>query len=157
MLLAVLGLVIVSCASEASQADGPDLTEAHGCGHGFYVSDLEQTTGLVITYRDREGAMEGRVAPNSDLDVAWDAELQRGTNLFANWCDDVIEPGEPTPEIEETWDVTGRIEVTGLPGAGECGPASAELTDVVATGPDGEELVIGDLSVVNEAWGCFAG
>lgn len=158
ILVVLVGLVLAGCNSNtANQAELPELTEEFACGYGFYLSNSDQTVGLLLTYRDYDGAAAGRVAPNAEIDIAWGGELQFGTNLFANWCDDVLEEGEPTPIITETWAVTGRVEVTQAPGADTCGPASANLTELVGVNPDGGDFSFGDLSVDNEFWGCFAG
>ena len=157
LLLGVL-LAVSACATEGGAGPEPvELTEEYGCGFGFYASNEDQTTGLMIIYRDFEGAWAGNVARSGQIEAAWDAQLQYGTDLFANWCDDVLEEGEPTPEIESAWTVTGEIEVVELPPAGQCGQAVAELHDVVATGPDDETLEFGELTITNTSWGCLAG
>jgi hypothetical protein len=104
------------------------------------------------------GAMAGDVVETADLpSESWRAVLDEGSDLFANWCDDVLEPDEPTPEVVETWEVSGSIEVLSLPEAGQCGPATARFTDLVATDSQGATMSLGDLEVTNEAWGCLAG
>lgn len=152
-------LVALSACSGDGGADPEtvELTEEYGCGFGFYLSNADQTAGLMLSYLDPDGAWAGTVARTGQIDAAWDAELRFGTDLFANWCDDVIEPDEPTPEVETTWTVTGEIEVTELPAAGECGQATARLHDVVAHGPVDQMLELGELTITNTAWGCFAG
>lgn len=138
--------------------DPPEFSHQHDCGYGFYVGTEDQTAGLFVDFTDFEAAQAGAVPDVSQLSTgAWRADLQFGSDLFANWCDDVLEPDEPTPEIEEVWDLTGTIEINQLPPAGECGRATGRLTDVVAHGPDDETLTLGDLDVTNEFWGCFAG
>ena len=157
LLLGVL-LAVSACSTEGEAGPEPvEFTEEYGCGFGFYASNEDQTTGLLLTYLDFEGAWAGNVARSGQIDAAWDAQLQYGTDLFANWCDDVLEPNEPTPEVESAWSVTGEIEVVELPAAGECGEATARLHDVVATGPVDQVLELGELTITNTAWGCFAG
>jgi hypothetical protein len=85
------------------------------------------------------------------------SELQFGADLFANWCDDVLEPGEPEPVTDEVWRVSGTLDITSLPAAGECGPAEGTLIGAVARTEDGDEIVLGDLDLQNDSWGCFAG
>lgn len=151
-------VAVVACSDPAPSAEPPHLTEEFGCGVGFYVGDANQNNGLFVVYEDMSGAMAGDVATTSDLTSGdWTARLDRGTDVFANWCDDVLEPGEPTPVVDETWEVSGSIEVLTLPEGGQCGPATARLTDLVAQDDEGERLALGDLDVTNESWGCFAG
>ncbi|HUG08511.1 MAG TPA: hypothetical protein VMP13_06415 [Acidimicrobiia bacterium] len=153
-----LFLVTVGCSQDTSApTQTPELTEEHGCGIGFYLGNRDQTAGLFITFNDFEAAQSGDVPESSLEDDVWRAELQFGSDPFATWCDDVLEPGEPIPEIDETWTVTGTIEITELPPAGDCGPAAARLMSLEAQGEDGETLTLGDFEVANGFWGCFAG
>ncbi len=154
-----LFLVTVGCSQDRSApTQPPELTEEHGCGIGFYLGNGEQTAGLFITFNDFEAAQSGDVPESSSLEGdVWRAELQFGSDLFANWCDDVLEPGEPIPDVEQTWTVMGTIVITGLPPAGDCGPATARLTSLEAQRDGGETLPLGDLEVENGFWGCFAG
>lgn len=156
--ITLVGLALAGCNSNTTnQPELPELTEEFGCGYGFYLSNADQTVGLLLTYQDYDGAAAGRVSPNAEIEAVWGGELQFGTDLFANWCDDVVEEGEPAPVVMETWVVTGRAEITETPGANACGPASANLTEVVGVNPSGDDIVFGDLTVANEFWGCFAG
>lgn len=151
-------VAVVACSSPGSSAEPPDFTEEFGCGFGFYVGDANQNNGLFVVYEDMSGAMAGDVATTSDLaSGVWTARLDKGTDVFANWCDDVREPDEPTPVVAETWEVSGSIEVLTLPEGGQCGPATARLTDLVARNDEGETLALGGLEVTNEFWGCLAG
>jgi hypothetical protein len=86
----------------------------------------------------------------------WNAELRFGADLFANRCDDVMEPGEPEPVVDEVWQVSGDLELIELP-AGECGPARGMLREGMAHSEDGENIALGTLDLSNETWGCFAG
>lgn len=160
-MISILGmLVLASCGGLGSAPGGadPELTEAHDCGYGFYVGDVDQTWALKITYEDFEAAQAGEVPRESALsDDTWSAKLEAGQDLFANWCDDVLEPDEPTPEVDEVWEVSGDIEVTGLPDPGGCGPATANLTGLEARNDNGDVISLDDLDVENEFWGCFAG
>lgn len=158
MLMSVTIVVaLVACSDFGSSSAPSELTEEFGCGFGFYVGDANQTTGIFVLYDDMSGAMAGDVVLTSDLTSgAWTAQLERGSDLFANWCDDVMEPNEPIPEVVETWEISGSIEILTLPESGQCGPASARLTDLVAHN-EGDTMALGDLEVSNEFWGCFAG
>lgn len=154
----VIALVGSACSSSAETL--PDLTEEFGCGYGFFVSNADQTVGLFIEYTDHALAPSGEALSTSQLnDEVWNAELRFGSDLFANWCDDVLEPGEPTPQVEETWDVSGTVTITESPDQAGCGlgSAGATLTELTADGPEGEIMELEDVDVVNEHWGCVAG
>ncbi|HEU4894285.1 MAG TPA: hypothetical protein VFT85_00485, partial [Acidimicrobiia bacterium] len=120
MVLSVGLVALAGCGSEdQSGPPTPELTEEYGCGYGFYASNPEQTVGLFIEFSDFEAAANGDVPDTSALDDGtWNARLEFGTDLFANWCDDVLEPGEPTPQVGETWQLTGTIEIDQLPPPG---------------------------------------
>lgn len=153
-------LVTTACGPTASNPpEAPQLTEEYGCGFGFYLGNVDQTAGLFIALSDFDVGQSGDVPESSSLsDDIWRSQLQFGADLFANWCDDVIEPGEPEPEITETWNVSGTIEILELPEPGTCGPARALLADVEAHSPDDDEvLALGDFDAENGFWGCFAG
>lgn len=158
-LVVLVAMVLVGgCDSVLEEGTAtPELTEQYSCGYGFYASNAEQTAGLVIDLADHEAARNGDVPEVSQLDEGpWNARLEFGTDLFANWCDDVLEPGEPTPEVDETWEVSGTISIEELPASGQ-GLASATLTGVEAHGPDGQLIVFDDFVIVNQFWGTFAG
>ena len=153
--LVLAAVVLAGCAGAASTP--PDLTDAYGCGHGFYLGTSDQTAGLfLLTNLDMtEGATASGTfqVPGDE----WTGELTFGRDLFSNWCDDVIEPGEPEPVVEETWPVEGVLQVVSLPPGAQCGEARARLQQAVAIGSDGRRLDLGDIDLVNESWGCFAG
>jgi hypothetical protein len=132
-----------------------DLTEPYGCGFGFQVGNPQQTAGLFIT--SGAGFGEPPAADTVDLatDDAWTARIDLGADLFANWCDDVIEMGEPEPQVDETLEVVaGTLELS----ADESGVvASAEMSGLVARDADGVEYALGDITIENPAWGMFAG
>jgi hypothetical protein len=160
MVVLVVGLsLIAGCGSGGEESTPtPELTEQYGCGYGFYASNPEQTVGMFIEFSDFEAAHDGDVPPTAQLDDGtWLAELRFGTDLFANWCDDVLEPGEPTPEVGETWQLTGTIDIDQLPPAGQGGPASATLSGVEATGPNNDVIAFEDFEIENGFWGSFAG
>jgi hypothetical protein len=132
-----------------------DLTDPYGCGFGFQAGNPEQTAALFIT----SSAGFGEPPPMETIDLAtdgaWTARLDLGADLFANWCDDVIEMGEPEPRVDETLQVVeGTVEVT-LGASGTA--ASARATGLVARDADGVEYALGDITIVNPAWGMFAG
>ncbi|HSM44812.1 MAG TPA: hypothetical protein VK969_07335 [Acidimicrobiia bacterium] len=158
-MLALVGLSLVaSCGSNGEESTPrPELTEQYACGYGFYASNVEQTVGLFIELSDFEAAQIGDVPETSQLgEDTWQAELRFGRDLFANWCDDVLEPGEPTPEVGETWQLSGTIEINELPPAGQ-GRASATLTGVEARGPNNELITFDLFEIENQFWGTIAG
>jgi hypothetical protein len=159
-LIALVGLtLVVACGSNSEEnAPSPELTEMYGCGYGFYASNVEQTVGLFIEFSDFEAAHSGDIPETSQLaDDTWLAELRFGTDLFANWCDDVLEPGEPTPEVGEIWQLSGTIEINELPPAGQIGRAFATLSAIEAHGPNNELIAFDVFEIGNQFWGAFAG
>jgi len=131
-----------------------DLTIEYGCGYGFYLSNPDQTVGLFISTNHPD------VPEVSDLvtDDIWSTELQIGEDLFANWCDDIIEVGEPEPRVTDRWSLSaGSISIDLRPT--ECGGESAiaTLSDVVVLTSNGTQIELDDIDITNNAWGCFAG
>jgi hypothetical protein len=132
-----------------------DLTEPYGCGFGFQVGNPDQTAGLFIT--SGAGFGEPPTVDTVDLatDDAWTARIDLGADLFANWCDDVIEMGEPEPQVDETLEVVAgtlelSVDVSGV-------VATAHATALVARDAAGVEYALGDITIENTAWGMFAG
>lgn len=142
---------------------GPGLAEAltvdWGCGYGFWVSNEEQTVALLLQFEDFEAAASGNVPPVGNVpSIIWSGEVRVGADLMANWCDDVVEPDEPTPRVDATWTVVdGAIAVTGDIPVQSTGPLTLELTDAVIESDSGEQVPLGPITVVNEVWGAFAG
>lgn len=131
------------------------LTEEWGCGHGFFISDPDQTVTLRLSYLG-----EGDPTREVDLpDPDWEARLIEGTDLYANWCDDVIEADEPTPVEHWSLELTGgHLRVVGaLPEPFSGGRLSVEATDLVVELPDGTEARWGSIEITNPMWGFFAG
>jgi hypothetical protein len=158
---AIAGLVLMVSVSACATGDGgtsepPELTEEYGCGHGFYLGTPDQDAGLFVISQSGFG-QEVPAGTHQLPSEAWVSELQFGADLFANWCDDVLEPGEPEPVTDEVWRVSGTLDITSVPAAGECGPAEGTLIGAVARTEDGDEIVLGDLDLQNDSWGCFAG
>lgn len=148
-------------AAPAAAIDVASLTESWGCGYGFRASNADQTQAVVIEWTSADFTTEGRPVPDPAVtlpDEDWKAEVQIGSDLFANWCNDVIEPGTPTPEVTETWTITeGTITFGGVGGTCGTSDVTATLTDAVATDEDGNEVPIDDVELHNDTWGCFAG
>lgn len=134
--------------------DPAALTEAHACGNGFQIGTPDQRVGLFV--RPVPNA-PGTTGAHALPDASWTVTVRLGRDLFANWCDDVLEADEPTSEVLETWPVVeGTIDVV-LPPDDQPGPATMTATGLVAERPDGERVPIGDLTIVNERYGFFAG
>ncbi len=150
----------VDTGSPESGLAAGDLTEEWGCGYGFAVSDKAQEA-LLSVYHDGGPKKVDQTVSLPDAD--WEAQLQVGTNLAANWCNDVIL--DPRAEVDETWKVVeGTLRFVGEPpsvrwseGTQVEQPVRAELTDVVVESPDGERVELGDISLANDGWGFFAG
>ncbi|MEZ5247333.1 MAG: DUF6174 domain-containing protein [Acidimicrobiales bacterium] len=136
------------------------LIDDYGCGYGFAKGNPEQTLGLIIYF-------EGEYVPGGP-DVTtpielpsddWYAAVQTGSDLFANWCDDVIEIDEPTPIVDETWEVAGGTLTVTPPTPADCAGdvVTATLVGAVAESADGTQIPLDDIALTNTGWGCFAG
>jgi hypothetical protein len=163
VLAIIAALALVACGSEpsppATTVDlGSVLVDDYPCGHGFWLGSGDQAYGLFVEFTDYAGASAGMfVEPMSLVDGRWSAQVRVGSDLFANWCDDVVEPGEPQPTVLETWPATaGTIQLETLPAPGECGPAGATVSGLVIDTGDGL-IELPDVVVSNPSWGCFAG
>ena len=156
--IAILALLVAACGTTSGVGDIADigsLTETYGCGTGFWVGNPDQTIALRIGYQgDRSPA-----AQVSLPDPAWTAELIDGRDLYANWCDDVIEPGEPEPQrVRVLPVVSGTLEIIGDPPQPfEGGVLTVRATDLVIDVGDGETHMLGDIEIENPSWGFFAG
>jgi hypothetical protein len=131
------------------------LTEEWGCGHGFYVSDTDQTVTLRLTYLG-----QGPPQPEVDLpDPDWEAVLIEGTDLYSNWWDDVIEADEPTPTEHWALEVVGgHLRIVGEPPDEFTGGSlSLEATDLVVELPSGDVVLLGSIDISNSMWGFVAG
>lgn len=156
--LPILGLTLALVACDGvsnTPVNVPELSDTYGCGHGFWVGSASQEVGLFV--ESGTGFGEDVGTGSYSMPDQWTAELRFGDDLFANWCDDVIEPGEPEPKVRSVWLVSGELALIAVPTAGECGPASARLTNAVAVDADGNELPLDDMDLENPDWGCFAG
>jgi hypothetical protein len=143
------------------EVDSRALVDDYGCGYGFAKGDAAQNLALVIHWNggfDPEGP--DMTAPVVLPAADWVATISTGVDLFANWCDDVIEPDEPTPITDEVWTlVAGTLTTTSEPGAGSCGggEVTATLSDATAEAADGTRVDLDDVELRNSGWGCFAG
>lgn len=154
------GTSLAPAVREVAQAE---LDVNHGCGHGLFVGNRDQTIALRLAWRgDALPAIEPaffEMGPYTLPDEDWEGEVLVGTDLYANWCDDVVVAGEPQPAVAETWPVTGgELAVTVHPGRGQCGPlVEGTVTDLEVRSPDGATVTIPDVDLLNDAWGCMAG
>jgi hypothetical protein len=177
--LALLLLVVAGCGGADPGPDDPDggddptttvaptttggdgealpLTETWGCGHGFWMSDAGQTLALLIQANGIEPGAIAVGVPVTLPDPAWNVKVLYGRDLFANWCDDVIEPGEPEPlTFSEISLDSGTITPVVIPEDGGVGVASIEVSGLRTEGPDGP-VVVADMTIDNPQWGMFAG
>lgn len=157
--LALIALLVAACNSTTSGvgdiAELSTLTETYGCGTGFWIGNPDQTTALRIGYQG-----EGPPAASVTLpDPAWRAEMVDGRDLYANWCDDAIEPGEPEPRQARVLPViSGEVEIIGEPPAPfQGGSLRLRARDLVIDIGDGKTHTLGDIEIENPSWGFFAG
>jgi hypothetical protein len=147
---------VVPAVAELTAAD---FTEVYGCGFGFWASNADQTAGIFVEFNDFEAATAGQVPPVGAVpSVIWSGRVHVGTDLFANWCDDVVEPGEPESVVAESWQIVDAgIAIEGTPPVQTVGALTATLTGITLESPSGEAVVLGDLTLANDSWGAFAG
>jgi hypothetical protein len=133
-----------------------DLSMSWGCGLGFTLSSPDQRVALHLTPNDYETVPS---SPAAFPDEAWQATIMIGKNLMVHHCDDVLEGWEPEAIFAAEWPlISGTLEFD-PPESSSCGavgPVEAILSGIVVETPEGP-VDIGDLTVVNEAYGCFAG
>lgn len=134
------------------------LTTEWSCGTGFWVSNPQQTAALHLAYRG-EGDPDREIRlPHPD----WKAEVVQGTSLHANWCDDVMEPGEPTAEEHSRLAVVAGklVLVGGIPrdtGGGGGQSATVEASDLEVQLTDGTRELWGSIVITNSHWGLIPG
>jgi hypothetical protein len=123
------------------------LADDHGCGYGFAAASPNQSVSFqsFFSTEPEPGTYE--------LADAEFAEVQFGTDLMANWCDDVVEPDEPEPVVDERWTIVGGTVTITF----DDQQATGELRDIVARTADGRDYTLGNATIVNDAWGMFAG
>lgn len=134
------------------------LTTEWGCGNGFWISNPQQTAALHLSYRG-----EGR--PDRQVELphpAWEAAVVLGENIHANWCDDVLEPGEPVAEEQARLPVVaGQLALVGdIPdgtGGGGGHSATLEASDLEVALPNGARQPLGSITITNSNWGLVAG
>ncbi len=142
-----------------SQPGGPaslpdvELVEDWGCGFGFNKGSADQTLGLQMFFIGEW--TESGPDLSSPVDISgedWQAIVYVGKDLFADWCDDVVEEGELLPTIDAEYRVVAGTIVGDVDGS----TATATLTGAVVN-VGGEEIALPDLELRNADWGFFAG
>lgn len=153
-----MAMIVAACGTTTSGvgdiANLDSLTESYGCGTGFWIGNADETTALWISYT---GTMPPRSTSLPDPD--WSVRMIDGRDLFANWCDDVIEEGEATPvEIRVLPVIGGDLEIIGdAPAQFESAPLKLSATDLVLDVGNGETHDLGDVEIENPSFGFFAG
>lgn len=161
-LAGAIALLVSGCASTVTpEVEIPDLEamEEYGCGFGFWLGSADGQVAVRLAAAN-ELAVDGDLPREVTLpDAVWEASVLIGEDLYANWCDDVIEAGEPEPVVAEQWPVTaGTITLHDPVPAADCpSEARATVTGLEATRADGTTLELGQRELTNDTWGCFAG
>lgn len=143
-----------------TEIDAALLVDDYHCGYGFEKSTTDQTIRLSLTWT---AGFDPSPSPLGDPivlpDDAWRARLLTGEDLFSNWCDDVIEPDEPTPAIMSHWSiVAGTLTITSeTPVTTDGNDVTATLTGAVAESSSGALIELDDIDLHNGCWACFAG
>lgn len=153
--LGACGSVLPATYSADDLPELSTLDETWGCGWGFWAGTADQTVALRFSYN-------GESEPDTEIelpDPEWSATLIEGTDLYANWCDDVIEENEPTPVEHWSLPITGgTLTIDGaIPAPFEGGQLSVHATDLVVELPDGTTAPLGSTTITNQSWGFFAG
>jgi hypothetical protein len=138
-----------------------EFTVTHPCGLGFYLGSDDDTRGLRLEFvagydDDRAFPPTGVIElPSPD----WTGELVLGRDLYSNWCDDVMEPGEPEPEIVRSLPITGgQITWVDAPAAPfDGGSARIDARQLEITTASGDVIELGDVEITNPSFGFFAG
>lgn len=158
----IVAVLLTACGGTAAPgAEQLDLAamEEYGCGTGFWLGSPDERVAVRLA-ASPEIAAEGELPREATLpDAAWDATVLIGEDLYANWCDDVLEPGEPEPAVSERWPITsGTITLQASVPAAACpSEVRGTVSGLEATRPDGTIVELGGREVGNDTWGCFAG
>lgn len=135
------------------------LSESWPCGLGFTLSTFDQR---VVLYTEPTDLYVESTPPITFPNPAWSGRVVVGKNLLVNHCDDVVEYWEPEAVPAATWELTAGVldfEPPAEVGFDACGTSDAvraALAGALIQASDGP-ISLGDLTVVNEAYGCFAG
>lgn len=131
----------------------------YGCGYGFWLGSPDGTVAVRFAAANETAAQSDLPREATLPAEVWDANVIVGEDLYANWCDDVLEPGEPEPVVDQQWPVTAGTITLHDPAPTAICPdeARATVTGLEATRPDATTVELGDRALTNDAWGCFAG
>ena len=130
--------------------DLDELRTPVGCGDGFQATNETSTVGILLQ------PAAGATSPTQErvelgVGSPWSGEIRLGRDLFATWCGGVV-VGEP--RVDETWElVEGVVEVTEVDDDAVTPSATMTATGLVAIDADGVRHELGDVVLVNEAWG----
>lgn len=136
-----------------------ELTKSWPCGLGFTLSTEDER---VVLYLEPTELYVAATPPITFPDDDWSGRIVVGKNLLVNHCDDVAEYWEPDLVVAASWELTGGVldfeppAEIGFDACGTSGPVTATLEGGTINTPRGE-IVLDDLTMVNEAYGCFAG
>lgn len=133
-----------------------DFSVSYGCGLGFTVATSDQRVALFVAPANSSSPP---IPPVSFPNDEWYGEVQIGKDLMANHCNDVIELWKPQPVVVARWPLaSGLLEFEPLDANSACGgiPVTATLSGVGVDTPLGQ-VTVGDLDLLNDAYGCFAG
>ncbi len=131
-----------------------ELSVSWGCGLGFTLSSVDQTVSLSVHPVNEELIAPPVALPSPD----WEAVAIVGKNLMVDNCDDVVEGWEPSAEVVARWPVAAGTLIFEVPADIHCAGATVEATlrDIAIETAEGV-IRLGDLDVINTAYGCFAG
>lgn len=137
--------------------DEAELSVSWGCGLGFTISSEDQRVALLVAPIDSGTAI---ATPVSFPDDQWYGTVMIGKNLMVNHCNDAIEGWKPVPIVAAQWPlVAGTLDFKPPVVEGWCSgvePVPAGFSGIEIETPLGV-LDLGDLDLVNDAYGCFAG
>lgn len=132
-----------------------DLADSWPCGLGFSIASPDQRVALYLF-----PVTESIDPPITFPNPAWEGVVVVGSDLLVNHCDDVVEPDEPERIVAAEWPITEGTLTFSLPDddimCGSLGDVEAVLTGAVIDTGAGT-IALDDLSMVNTAYGCFAG
>lgn len=136
--------------------ESAELSESWPCGLGFTASTADQRVALYLNPNDFDNPASPPIEfPSGD----WTGIVVVGKNLMVNHCDDVAEFWEPERVVAAEWPISAgslRFEPPADLFCSAGGPIEAEFSAVAVDSTTGS-IELGDLTLVNEAYGCFAG
>jgi hypothetical protein len=113
--------------------------------------------GLLI-YATGDGSTG--TGPRIDLpDEDWEARVVVGTHLFAEHCNDAIEPWVAVPSIAASWAVVGgRLDIGDpLPGPSDPPAAVRAVLDGGEVDTGSGRIALPTIELINTAFNAFAG